>query len=194
MADAERGAASAEAAKSAAEQTAADASAQRAAAERAASEAEAQRAAAERAASEAEAQRAAAERAASEAEARASEAAARAASDASRREDSELAAAARRLEPKGYLTLICRAERLPELLAGLPAYLGSVELWPVLPRRGQPSQLVLLRARHSGRAAFRLHAGLLMHDGESHTADVESYTAQISGVLRDAAALPFPEI
>lgn len=105
-----------------------------------------------------------------------------------------LAAAARRLEPKGYLTLICRAERLPELLAGLPAYLGSVELWPVLPRRGQPSQLVLLRARHSGRAAFRLHAGLLMHDGESHTADVESYTAQISGVLRDAAALPFPEI
>jgi hypothetical protein len=82
MADAERGAASAEAAKSAAEQTAADASAQRAAAERAASEAEAQRAAAERAASEAEA--------------RASEAAARAASDASRREDSELAAAARR--------------------------------------------------------------------------------------------------
>ncbi|WP_438992170.1 tRNA1(Val) (adenine(37)-N6)-methyltransferase [Lentibacter sp.] len=104
-----------------------------------------------------------------------------------------LEAAGRRLEPKGYLTLICRAERVPELLAGLPAYLGSVELWPVLPRAGQASQLVLLRARHSGRAAFRLHAGLLMHEGAAHTVDGESYTSQISGVLRDAAALRFPD-
>lgn len=104
-----------------------------------------------------------------------------------------LEAAARRLLPKGYLTLICRAERVPELLAGLPDYLGSTELWPILPRAGQPSQLVLLRARHSGRAAFRLHAGLLMHEGAAHAADAESYTADIGAVLRNAASLPFPK-
>ena len=104
-----------------------------------------------------------------------------------------LEAAARRLLPKGYLTLICRAERVPELLAGLPDYLGSCELWPILPRAGQPSQLVLLRARHSGRAAFRLHAGLLMHKGVAHTADAESYTDEIAEVLRNAVSLPFPK-
>lgn len=105
-----------------------------------------------------------------------------------------LEAAARRLAPKGHLTLICRAERVPELLAGLPAYLGSTELWPIVPRVGQPSQLVLLRARHSGRAAFRLHAGLLMHEGAAHAADGESYTAAVNAALRHAAALPFAKI
>ncbi|WP_298680140.1 methyltransferase [uncultured Lentibacter sp.] len=104
-----------------------------------------------------------------------------------------LQAAARRLAPKGHLTLICRAERVPELLAALPGYVGSPELWPILPRAGQPSQLVLLRARHSGRAAFRLHAGLVMHSGLAHDRDEETYTPRVSAVLRAAAALKFGE-
>lgn len=103
-----------------------------------------------------------------------------------------LEAAARRVAPKGCLTLICRAERLPELMHGLPPSMGSVELWPIRPRAGRASQLILLRARQGGRAAFRLHAGLLMHDGAQHSQDRESYTTQISAVLRDGAPLPFP--
>ncbi|MCV2894409.1 tRNA1(Val) (adenine(37)-N6)-methyltransferase [Lentibacter sp. XHP0401] len=105
-----------------------------------------------------------------------------------------LEAAARRLAPKGYLTLICRTERVPELLTALPDYLGSIELWPILPRTEQASQLVLLRARHSGKAAFRLHAGLVMHEGTRHMRDAESYAPNVSAVLRNAAALPFPKI
>lgn len=104
-----------------------------------------------------------------------------------------LEACARRLAPKGWLTLICRAERVPELLAGLPAHIGSVALWPILPRRGRAAQLVLMRARHGGRAPFALHAGLVMHDGAAHERDAESYTPEVRAVLRDAAPLPFPE-
>ncbi|MBU2983590.1 methyltransferase [Lentibacter algarum] len=104
-----------------------------------------------------------------------------------------LEACARRLAPKGLFTLICRAERLPELLRVLPSYLGSLELWPITPRAGRSSELVLLRAKHSGRARFRLHEGLRMHEGAQHEKDGESYAKSIVSVLRDGAALPFPE-
>jgi len=104
-----------------------------------------------------------------------------------------LDAGVRRLAPKGWLTLICRAERVPEILGGLPSHVGSIELWPILPRPGRAAQLVLMRARHGGRAPFRLHAGLVMHEGAAHERDAESYTPAIRAVLRDAAALPFLE-
>ena len=42
-----------------------------------------------------------------------------------------IAAAARRLAPRGYLHVIQRADRLPELLAGCAGRLGSVEVLPL---------------------------------------------------------------
>ncbi|MDQ2089423.1 tRNA1(Val) (adenine(37)-N6)-methyltransferase [Marimonas arenosa] len=101
--------------------------------------------------------------------------------------------AAKRLLPKGYLHIIQRVERLPELLEHARARLGSLQLLPLTPRPGRDSQLVILRARKEGRAAFRLHAGLVVHDGETHDIDRENYAATIRAVLRDGAPLPFPE-
>ncbi len=101
-------------------------------------------------------------------------------------------AAARRLVPKGYLHLIQRADRLPEILAAARDRLGSLQLLPLIPRPGRDSQLVILRARKEGRAAFRLHAGLVMHDAPLHDGDRENYSEDIRLVLRDGAALPFP--
>ena len=100
--------------------------------------------------------------------------------------------AAKRTRPKGTVTFIQRAERLPELIVAVQAHLGSIQLLPLTPRGGRDSQLVLLRARKNGRADFRLHAGLLVHEGETHVRDRESYTPEIRAVLRDGAALPFP--
>ncbi len=107
--------------------------------------------------------------------------------------DGWLQACARRVAPKGMLTLICRTERMPELLAAMPGYLGSIELWPLIPRRGRASELSLLRARHGGRTPFCLHEGLLVHLGPKHEKDGESYSKSIASVLRDGAALPFPK-
>lgn len=101
-------------------------------------------------------------------------------------------AAAKRLAPKGYLSVIQRAERLPELLNAVSAHLGSLQLMPLWPRPTRDSQLVILRARKGGRADFILHSGLLMHDTPTHEGDHESYSAPIRAVLRDGAALPFP--
>lgn len=100
--------------------------------------------------------------------------------------------AARRLRPRGTCHVILRTERLPDALIALRARLGSVQALPLLPRAGAAPRLVLLRARKGGRAAFRLHAGLVLHRGDSHEVDGDDYAPAIAAVLRDAGALKFP--
>lgn len=102
-----------------------------------------------------------------------------------------VAAAARRAAPKGLVTMIQRADRVPDLIGAMGAHLGSLELLPLTPRSGRAARLVLMRGRKGGRAAFRLHAGWCLHDGMAHTRDGEDYTPATTAVLRDAAALPF---
>ena len=104
-----------------------------------------------------------------------------------------VAEAARRLKPRGYLHVIQRVERLPDLIAHAGARLGSLQVLPLIPRAGRDSQLVLLRARKGGRAAFRLHAGLLMHQGAAHDGDRDNFTDAARAILRDGAVLRFPD-
>lgn len=98
--------------------------------------------------------------------------------------------ATRRVVDRGYVTVIQRAERLPELIGLMTARLGSVEVLPLIPRRGRAAQLVLIRGRKGGRAAFRLLDPVLMHRGTRHDGDGESYTPLVDDVLRMGAALP----
>lgn len=109
-------------------------------------------------------------------------------------EDTPLAAwidiATRRLKPRGYLTLIQKAERFPEILAGMDARLGSILAKPLAPRMGRAATLVLVQARKGGRSAFRLAAPLILHEGTAHVGDRESYRSEVSQILRAGAELP----
>lgn len=98
--------------------------------------------------------------------------------------------AARRLAPKGYLHMIQKADRLADMVSACADRLGSLEVLPLAPRRGREAELVILRARKGGRAAFRLHAPVILHAGDRHERDGESYTPELSAVLREGAALP----
>ena len=100
--------------------------------------------------------------------------------------------AAKRLIPKGYLHMIQRADRLPEMLAGCTGRLGSVEVLPLAARTGKAPDLVILRARKEGKAPFRLHAPLILHTGTQHERDADSYVPEIASVLRQGAALNWP--
>ena len=100
--------------------------------------------------------------------------------------------AARRLVPGGTCHAVLRSERLPALLTAAAGRLGSVEVLPLLPRAGRSPRLVLFRGVKGGRAPFRLHAGLILHVGARHDADGDDYSAEVSGILRDGAALNFP--
>lgn len=100
-----------------------------------------------------------------------------------------VAAATRRLRPGGWLTLICGADGLPEVLAALAPKLGSASVLPLQPRQGRPALRILLQARKGGRAAFRLLAPLVIHAGPEHDGDRESYTPEANAVLREGADL-----
>ena len=100
--------------------------------------------------------------------------------------------AARRLAPKGYLHVIQRADRLADLLAAAQTCLGSLEVLPLAPRVGRAAELVILRARKGGRAAFRLHAPLVLHAGDSHQRDGEDYCDSVRAILREGRALDWP--
>lgn len=97
--------------------------------------------------------------------------------------------AARRLGPKGQLTLIQRIDRLPEILTAVNCKLGSVAIKPVAARKGRPPKLFLLQARKGGRGAFQLCAPLILHKGERHLSDHEDYRPEIRKILRKGAAL-----
>lgn len=100
--------------------------------------------------------------------------------------------ASKRLRPGGVATFIQRADRLPELMTAFYATLGALELWPIQPRTHRPARLVLLRGRKGRRAAFLSHPPLVLHRGENHEKDGDSYTETISKVLRTPQSLPFP--
>ncbi len=98
-------------------------------------------------------------------------------------------AATKRLHPGGWLTLICGADGLPQVLWALAPRMGSVAVLPLAPREGRAAQRIVLRARKGGRGAFRLLAPLVLHCGTAHDGDRDSYTAQANAVLRDGQAL-----
>jgi len=127
----------------------------------------------------------------------ASRSAADAAREAAHGEETPLAvwvaAAARRARDRGgTVTFIHRAERLPELLTAFAAHLGTLELKPLTPRAGRESQLFLLRGRKGGRAAFRLHAPLLVHRGDSYGGRAD-YTDAAEAILRNGAEFRFSD-
>jgi len=99
--------------------------------------------------------------------------------------------AAQRLAPKGRAHFIHRAERLPDLLAAMLGRLGSVEVLPITPRAGRLADRVIVRARKSGRADFKLYPPLVMHEGPRHLRDGDSFAPQVAAVLRDGAPLGF---
>ncbi len=100
-----------------------------------------------------------------------------------------VAAAARRLRPGGWLTLICGTDGLPDAMSALQPKLGSAAVLPLAPRRGRPALRVILQARKGGRAPFRLLSPLVLHAGDAHDGDRESYTPEAEAVLRQGADL-----
>lgn len=107
--------------------------------------------------------------------------------------DRWVSTASRRLRPGGMATFIQRIDRLPELMSAFHAHLGALELWPIQPRTGRAARLFLLRGRKEARAAFVSHPPLVLHRGDRHEKDGDSYTETVSRVLRTPQPLPFPD-
>lgn len=99
--------------------------------------------------------------------------------------------AAKRCAPKGYVSMIQRAERLGDMVAEFSQVLGGITVQPFVPRRGRRAQLVIVRGCVGGRGDFSLMDAIKMHRGRTHVKDAENYTKSIRSVLRDQAAINF---
>jgi tRNA1(Val) A37 N6-methylase TrmN6 len=94
-----------------------------------------------------------------------------------------------RLRPGGWLTVIHRAERAPELLRGLDGPAGSIRLLPLVPREGRDAGRVIVAARKGAKGPFRLLSPLVIHAGPAHVRDEDDFSPGAAAVLRGAAAL-----
>lgn len=103
--------------------------------------------------------------------------------------DTWIDVASRRLAPRGYFTMIQKADRLLDILSALEGRLGSVRVRPIQARAGRSARLVIVQARKLGRADFVLEAPLRMHDGPHHERDGDSYSQKALSILRHSAAL-----
>lgn len=98
-------------------------------------------------------------------------------------------ACTRRMSPKGTLSVVQRAERLPALLSTLDKRLGDIRVLPLVPRTDRPAKLVILQARKGAKGAFQLLPPLVLHKGDRHEKDGDSYSDQAQDILRKGSAL-----
>lgn len=95
-----------------------------------------------------------------------------------------ISACLRRLRPGGWLTLVQRADRLPELLAAFVDGAGDATVLPLWPRADAPAaRRVLLRARKGSRGPAVLARGLVLHEADGR------YTEAAEAVLRHGMAI-----
>ena len=94
-----------------------------------------------------------------------------------------LAFCARMAAPGGTVTVIHRADRLDEVLAGLPPSAGAVAVLPLLAAADKPAKRVIVGWRRGGGGPLRLGAGLALHEAGG------GFTAAAQAVLREAAAI-----
>jgi tRNA1(Val) A37 N6-methylase TrmN6 len=100
-----------------------------------------------------------------------------------------IGAAKRRVAPLGWLTLIVRADRMGDALNGLGSSMGSIAILPFAARHGREAGRVVIRARKGGRAALRLFAPLVLHDGAAHPGDRNNHSPEAEAVFRHGDGL-----
>ena len=85
--------------------------------------------------------------------------------------------------PGGTVTVIHRADRLDDLLAGFAGRLGGIVVYPLWPTAGKAAGRVVIAGVKGGRAALTLLPGLVLHEADG------AYTAAADAILRGGAGL-----
>ena len=94
----------------------------------------------------------------------------------------------KRLKPFGWLTIIHRSARLPEILAAL-GKAGDIHILPLSARQGRAARRVIVQARKGAAGPLELLAPLVLHTGESHGGDGDDFSQTASEILRLGNAL-----
>ena len=84
----------------------------------------------------------------------------------------------------GSLTLIHRADALPEILAAMARRFGGVRILPLHPRAGEPASRLLVGAIKGSRAALAVLPGRVLHQEGGH-----GFVPEFDAILRRGAGL-----
>lgn len=88
------------------------------------------------------------------------------------------------LRSGGRLTMIHRAERLPEIMGALCGRIGELAVFPLWPSAdGRPAKRVLIHGRTGSKAPLRLLPGLVLHDADG------AFSPAADAVLRHGRAI-----
>lgn len=88
--------------------------------------------------------------------------------------------------PGGTLVMVHRADALDRVLAALQGRFGGTDILPLHSRAGQPAKRIIVRAKKGSRAPLAVLSGLVLHDDEG-------FCGPVTAILRDGAALTWPE-
>lgn len=90
----------------------------------------------------------------------------------------------RMARPRGSVTIVHRADRLDEIIAGLRGEAGGITVYPLWPDAAgsRPAKRVIVQARKGVATPMRILPGLALHDGNG-------YTPRAEAILRDGAGL-----
>lgn len=89
------------------------------------------------------------------------------------------------VRPKGTVTLIHRADRLADLLAGLTGKLGDIAVFPLWPNSDSrtPAKRIVISGRRGAGRPLAIMPGLILHEPDGR------YTAAAERILRRGEAL-----
>lgn len=69
------------------------------------------------------------------------------------------------LKPRGTVTVIFRADGLPDLLTALSGRVGDLRILPLHPEEGEPAYRVIVQGRQGSRAPLSILPGFILHEG-----------------------------
>lgn len=103
-------------------------------------------------------------------------------------------AAFRRLRPGGRLTLIQHVERVDDVLAAFREKGGETCVVPLAPRKGRDATRVICTTKKGANGPLRLATPQILHRGDAHTRDGDSYTDETTNVLRNGQPWPWVKV
>lgn len=86
----------------------------------------------------------------------------------------------RMVRPKGYLTVVHRAERLGDIISSMSKKAGSIIIYPFYSKLGKDATRVIIRGQKDANGHLTLKSGMIVHKSDG------SYSDEAENILRHA--------
>ncbi|HKJ61019.1 MAG TPA: methyltransferase domain-containing protein, partial [Hyphomicrobiales bacterium] len=90
------------------------------------------------------------------------------------------------VRPGGTMTVVHRADALPQLFDACKGRFGGLTVLPLHPRPNTAANRIILHGRKGSRTPLKLHPGIVLHN------DGRGFTETADAILREGEGLKFP--